>query len=157
MLRAASLLLAFVALAWAGCGSNDPAGAPSACLAGPGGYLGALREAPSQVRLDGSTPISDCPVPEQGGGELADVGAVTIATAARLNAQSRRDPAGPSALQLGYLVGALERGSEDTSGIHADLIRRINAAAQFSPGGAPLPVSFERSYRRGSAAGHEDG
>ena len=43
-----------------------------------------------------------------------------IAAATTLNAQAREEPTSLAAVQLGYLVGAVEKGSE---GIHADLVR----------------------------------
>ncbi len=76
-----------------------------------------------------------------------------IAAATDLNAAAQEDPTGPEALQLGRLVGAVERGSE---GIHADLVRRLNSAARFSPEGL-LPAEFERTFGDGYAAGLESG
>ena len=157
MSRRAPVLLAVLVLGWAGCGSDRSTEAPAACLSGAGAYLKALKQAPGEVRLDGSTPISECLVPEQAGGELAQVGAAMVTAATRLNAGARTDPSGPAAVQLGYLVGAVQRGSEDTGGIHADLVRRLNAAARFNSGGELLPASFERTFGRGYAAGREAG
>lgn len=151
-------LLLTVALAGAvalgACSEADRADTPSACLDGSRAYVRALTEAPGPVTLADETPISDCLVPEQGGGDLAAVGKEMIAAATALNAEARDDPRGPAALRLGYLVGAVERGSE---GIHADLVRRLNAAARFNPGGEVLPASFERRFGRGYGAGLESG
>jgi hypothetical protein len=113
----------------------------------------ALAAAPGEVRLEGDTPISDCLVPEQEGGDLAGVGQEMVKAATDLNAAARRDPTGREAVQLGYLIGAVERGAE---GIHADLVRRINAAARFSPQGL-LPAEFERTFGPGYRAGLESG
>jgi hypothetical protein len=60
-------------------------------------------------------------------------------------------------VDLGYLVGAVQRGASETGGIHADLVRRLDAAARFSEGGKPLPVSFERAFGQGYAAGQREG
>lgn len=149
-----SLLAAAVAAAaLAGCSSDEDEQAPAACLTDGAGYIRALDAAPDEVRLEGDTPISDCLTPAQGGGELAQVGGEMIAAATVLNGEARKDPTGPAALQLGYLVGAVERGAE---GIHADLVRRINSAARFGPDGL-LPAEFERTFGQGYQAGNESG
>jgi hypothetical protein len=154
-LRGAGLSLALLVLfaVLAGCGSEPSDRAPSACLTGSAQYVAALKAAPGDVRLQGETPISDCLTTDQGGGELAQIGQEMVAAATVLNGEARKDPTGPAAVQLGYLVGAVERGA---SGIHADLVRRINSAARFSPGGL-LPAEFERTFGQGYAAGKESG
>ena len=75
----------------------------------------------------------------------------------RLNAEARTNPAGAADLQLGYLLGAAQRGAEDTDGIHAELVRRLDRrAARYSPGKRPLPPRFltrlPRGLRRRAAA-----
>jgi hypothetical protein len=139
-----------------GCSDSDPEAAPAACVQGPGAYLEALGDAPERVELAGEAPISDCLAPSQEGGELAEVGSAMIAAATRLNAGARRDPTGEQAFRLGYLIGAAQRGADDTAGIHTDLIRRLNAAARFDPSGTP-PAAFERTFGRGFQAGRESG
>ena len=79
------------------------------------------------------------------------------AAATRLDADARAKPGGGANLQLGYLLGAAQRGAGGTSGIHADLIRRLTAAARYSPDGAPLPPAFLRAYRQGFEAGEAHG
>lgn len=155
MLRAITLAACALACALAaGCSSSDEDElAPSACLAGSGAYLQALESAPGEVLLEGEDPISDCLTPEQEGGQLASIGQEMIAAATELNAAAQENPTGPEALRLGYLVGAVERGAE---GIHADLVRRLNTAARFSPDGL-LPPEFERTFGQGYAAGLESG
>jgi len=149
-----TLALALVgSAALAGCSSSENEETPAACLTENGVYRDALGAAPGRVSLEGETLISDCLLPEQEGGELAQVGQLVVETATELNADARRDPTGPATLQLGYLVGALERGAE---GIHADLVRRLNAAARFSPDQL-LPPEFERTFGEGYAAGLEAG
>jgi hypothetical protein len=150
-----ALAVALAAFA-AGCSKSEPEQAPSACLEGPGVYMEALQGTPGEVRLQGETPISGCIVPGQEGGELAAVGSTMITVATRLNAEARADPIGSATVELGYLVGAATRGAEDTSGIHEDLIRRLSAAARFSPTGEPSAV-FERNFDLGFAAGREKG
>jgi hypothetical protein len=109
------------------------------------------------VRLGGETPISSCLVENQKGGDLSRVGLALVKTATISNARARAQPGGQANVALGYLVGAVEKGAEDTNGIHADLVRRIEAAAEFSPGGGPLPAAFRSSYSRGLQAGRTGG
>lgn len=155
-LRLYICLGALAALAAAGCGATGDE-TPAACLDGTGAYLGALGDAPGQVRLSGEVPISDCLAENQPGGELATVGTAMVAAATRLSAEARANPDGPAALRLGYLVGAAERGAEGTGGIHSDLLRRLQAAARYAPQARQLPDDFERGYREGAAAGRISG
>ena len=64
----------------AGCGS-DPEETPSACLTGSEDYVRILARAPDGVAFDDGTTISECLVPEQSGGQLAQVGEEMIAAA----------------------------------------------------------------------------
>lgn len=141
-------------MALAGCGEDD-AETPVACLAPPATYLEALEQAPAEVRLNGGTPISDCLVSGQEPAQIAQVGERMIAAATRLNAAARRDPAGEDTVRLGYLIGAVQEGA--SVDLHTDLLRRLDAAARFNQGGAPLPARFERALGEGYAAGQELG
>jgi hypothetical protein len=153
--RAAALALLLVV---AGCSSDDDEPTtPVACLQPAAGYLQALEAAPAAVRLDGTTPISDCLTRGQGSGELANVGESMVSAATQLNAGARRAPGSPASLQLGYLVAAVEKGAAETGGIHADLVRRLQTAAQFSGGRGQPPASFQRAFGRGFAAGQASG
>ncbi len=142
------------ALAGAGCGSDSSEGAPAACVASSDAYLQALRSAPGQVRLEGDVRISECLVPDQESGELANVGEQVIVAATRLNAQARNDGSDQAATQLGYLVGAVSAGADS---IHTDLVRRVTSAAQFSESGEPLPPDFQQAFGRGYTAGLQSG
>ena len=73
-----------------GCGKQDDSTA-AACLQGKDIYLAALAEAPRSVRLAADTPISECLVENQSGGDLATVGEAMVEAATELNAE-----AGPS-------------------------------------------------------------
>jgi hypothetical protein len=154
IVRAGIALTVLGALLLTGCGSEGNDEAPAACLATNQGYLRALERAPGEVRLAGTTPISDCLVPEQDAGQLANVGQEMIVTATKLNGEARQDPGGPAAVQLGYLLGAVSKGADS---IHTDLVRRLNSAARFSETGGALPASFERAFGRGYAAGRRSG
>ena len=152
--RVAAALLAGAFLVSAGCGNSQDDQAPASCLVGNEAYLKALQRAPAPVLLAGTTPISDCLVPEQDAGQLASIGQEMIVAATKLNVQARQDPGGPASVQLGYLIGAVSKGADP---IHTDLVRRLNASARFSETGGTLPASFERAFGRGYAAGQRSG
>ncbi len=148
--------VAVLALLAAGCGSDRNAGTPVACLEGSEAYLRALDKAPGAVRLEG-TPLEDCLAENQSGGELAEVGEAMVDAATTLNAEARREDGGEATVELGYLVGAAERGAERTEGIHTDLIRRLVVAARFAPGAETLSPAFLASYEEGFDAGRDGG
>jgi hypothetical protein len=151
------LIAAIVALiAFGGCGDQGEA-TPVACLEGELVYLDALEAAPGVVELDGTTPISECLVENQAGGELANVGGAMLRAATKLNTEARAEPGGEANFQLGYLLGAAESGAAESEGIHDELVRRLAAAARYSPGDGPLPPDFRRAYRRGFDAGFQRG
>lgn len=154
--RIAIALTVVAALAATGCGRTDDT-TPVACLEGTGTYLRALGAAPGAVTLGGETPISDCLAENQKAGDLAAVGTAMLAAATKLNAEARAETGGDANLQLGYLLGAAQQGADRTSGIHSDLIRRLSAAARYSPDNGPLPPSFLRTYRAGFDAGKARG
>ena len=147
-------LLAAVSLAACGGPSDET---PPACLDGAGAYLGALSDAPGEVKLSGEVPISDCLAQNQTGGDLATVGTAMLKAATKLNAEARSEPGSEANVQLGYLIGAAQRGAEDTSGIHTDLLRRLEEAALYRPGERPLPPAFGRAYIEGVQAGRARG
>lgn len=140
----------------AGCGSQDD-GTPVACLEGAATYEKALAGAPGEVRLRGETPISDCLAPNQTAGDLARVGEATVETATELNAEARAEDGGNAAVQLGYLLGAAERGSEESEGIHSDLVRRLTVAARYAPDRQPLSEDFLAGYKEGFDVGRSGG
>jgi hypothetical protein len=154
--RLAAILFVLAALIGAGCG-NQSDSTPVACLEGPDAYLAALGAAPGAVELGGETAIGECLAENQQGGELATVGTALVEAATELNAEARAEPGGAANLQLGYLIGAAERGAERSEGIHADLIRRLVVAARHAPGRDPLSEAFLATYRQGYDAGRERG
>src|SRR4051794_30640751 len=157
MRRSSALVALAAGLALTACGSDSSADAPDACLQGPGAYLDALEEAPAPVRLDRSVAISDCLTEGQDAGELAVVGQSLVAASTKLNAEARGNPAGAAPVELGYLVAAVAKGAKETSGIHEDLVRRIESAARFSPDGKEQSEDFKRGFGRGYAAGQQSG
>lgn len=158
MRRVAAAIAVALCVAAAGCGSSGgPSAAPVACTIAPQGYLSALRSAPDVVLLGKQTPISECLVDDQSAGDLADVGQRLVATATELNRQARKDLGGAATVQLGYLIGAVEQGTSTTAGIHFELVRRLEAAANFFPGGTDPGAAFDDAYDKGYAAGQGTG
>jgi hypothetical protein len=147
--RPLTVAAALCALLATGC-AEEGEDTPAPCLRGPTPYLKALRQAPADVRLAGGAEISSCLVEDQETGELARVGIALVRAATELNAHAGEAAGGPAAIQLGYLVGSVQRGAEETSGIHADLVRRVEAAAALDP-------ALTAPYERGLAAGQEGG
>ena len=153
--RRSSVLLIPLALLVAGCGSSDGGETPAACLAPAATYLKALEAAPHPVRLAGETPISGCLVEDQPAGDLENVGTSLVRAATLLSAAAQRNPGGEQTLRLGYLVGAVQEGASETSGIHTDLVRRIEASARYLT--LRGTNSFDLTYARGYAAGRGGG
>jgi hypothetical protein len=153
---AISALLLAIALVAAGCGKQDSS-TPVACLEGSGAYVSALAAAPGEVKLDGETAISECLAENQQGGDLANVGEALVEATTELNAEARAEPGGDANLQLGYLIGAAQRGADNTEGIHSDLLRRLTVAARYAPGREPLSPTFLATYREGFDAGRAGG
>lgn len=149
--------LAVVTALVAGCGSQNDDSTPVACLEGTGAYLSALKAAPGAVMVGGETPISECLAENQQAGDLATVGEAMVEAATKLNSEARAQPGGAASVELGYLLGAAERGAEKTEGIHADLLRRLTVAARFAPADDPLPAELLDAYRKGFDAGRENG
>ena len=157
MRRSAAFVVSAALLgALSGCGASDDE-TPTACLSPPKAYLAALEDAPGEVRLQEETAISDGLGASQGPGTQADVGETVIAVATELNRDALRDRGGRATVELGYLVGAVQEGAARSSGINADLVRRLDAAARFNPHPGAFGAAFERAYGKGYAAGQETG
>ncbi len=139
-----------------GCGNTD-VDTPDVCLESPTMITAALRNAPEPVALDGETMISDCLVRNQAEGDLVNFGTNITEVATGLGADaSRSGPAGlKAAIDAGYLVGAIEKGAEDSDGIHATLAERVRSAATNGLSGAS---ELKRAhYEAGYEAGKETG
>jgi hypothetical protein len=150
-------MLAAALVTAAGCGSDEESTTPVACLGPASTYLDALEAAPGDVRLDGTTPISDCVVAAQEGGPLAQVGESAVGAATRLNREIRGGVDQSTAVQLGFLVGAIQEGASETGGIHEDLVLRLDAAARFTGRREAFGARFERAFGEGYAAGQDHG
>ncbi|MBS1861068.1 MAG: hypothetical protein JSS68_05085 [Actinobacteria bacterium] len=149
--------LGIAALAGCGGGAKKEERAPAACRKGGTAILEALRSAPGEVILAGEAPLSSCLIVGAEEGELADLGEGALAAATKLNARARAEGGGRAAVELGYLIGAIARGSADTEGIHAELLRRLTVAARFAPDGELLSPAFRAAYETGFAAGRSHG
>jgi hypothetical protein len=135
--------------------SNDvfPSAVHLAALAGASDKLvPALEAAPATVRLEGEVPLSSCFT----GTESPDVASAVVTAATRLNAAARRDPGGQATVQLGYLDGAVHKGTVHVTS-EADLVRRVDSAARYAPGGGTLGTAFEKAFGKGYAAGEATG
>lgn len=148
MRRAAGLLV--VAAAAAGCGAREHVVA-AACRTGGKPVERALARAPGPVALPGGTKLSECVAEAVNDAQLQAVGAAFTEAAAHMSPAARRTAA--AAARLGYLVGAVERGSEQTAGFQAELLFRMRAFVD--PGS--LGPAQRAAAERGRAAGHARG
>lgn len=139
-------VLALIALG--GCGSRTSS--PQACMeAQPRDVLQALADAPGKVTLADGTLLSQCvrdTIDEDG---LQALAATLTATADTLAPQMALSDA--AAFQLGFLIGATERGTAEAAGFQEDLMHRIASAAGLD--GGPRRAQL----MRGRAAGRRDG
>ena len=153
-----SLAIALAAaVVFIGCGNDTDTETPDVCLEAPAKITAALRNAPEPVALDGETIISDCLVRNQSEGDLVNFGTNMLVVATGLGADSAEPgPEGlKAAIDAGYLVGALEKGAEETDGIHATLLDRVTAAAT---NGVNKGSALKRShYEAGREAGRKNG
>lgn len=156
------LVLSSAGLA-AGCGGEQEVTTPAACLGPASEWQLALARAPDPVLLAGETRISDCLPANQNAADQGNVGWSAVAAATALSGGARNRTAaaenGPrgadAAYQAGYLAGALERGAEDSQGIHATLVDRVRSAA--SNGIEGEPPAIRKAFGEGRQAGLESG
>jgi hypothetical protein len=139
------------ACALAGCttGEHDP---PSlSCIQSPADIRAALRSAPGAVTLADGATLSDCVGSARKAADLQNVGGTLTTAAVPLEASAPRDPR--AALELGYLVGAVERGATATAGLQDELVNRMyNSLAS-----AHLSGAEQSAAARGRAAGRAHG
>ena len=115
------VLLSSLAFTVSACRSQAP-DLPSACTDGAA-VARALSHAPGPVLIGGATKISTCVNRARSDGQLQTVGAVYTRLGDDLARRVRSDER--AAMQLGFLVGAVRRGSSTTNGTHEELARRI--------------------------------
>jgi hypothetical protein len=143
---------ALLCLGLAACG-QERAPLDATCTESPEVVVRALRAVPGRVTLASGTPLSQCVALARTDAELQTVGLVLTNAAERLARRAERGDV-RSALQLGYLAGAVRRGAARTAGIHAELERRVARAAAFVDEAGPR---VERALLQGVAAGEARG
>jgi hypothetical protein len=111
----------------------------------------ALRAAPGQVALRDGTKLSTCLRRADSDAELQEVGIAYVSVATGLVMRVPRSDA--AAVQLGYLVGAAQKGASRTQGVGLELQRRLEQAIGID---GP-PESRRAAYERGLAAGKRSG
>lgn len=142
--------VAFVAICGAGCGDQAPS-LPTACVEGTQPIAAALRAAPGKVALADGTRLSQCVERARQEGDVQTLGALYTRVADDLRARMETSEA--AALQLGYLIGATRRGARRTTGIHLELVRRLEQTVGLDGG----PAHRRAAFRRGLAAGSSRG
>jgi hypothetical protein len=153
-MRSSPLALLVVPVMAAGCTKEEPP-MPAACLgADVAGYRHALRAAPGEVRLSGTTRISECTRRVRTDADLQNLGLVLFRVADELaiRARDRRD--GAAARELGYLTGAVRAGAERSGGISSELARRVERAGLKLDGtGRALGDALQEGLVAGRARG----
>ncbi len=137
----------------AGCGEDDAL--PAACREGEQAVTAALASAPRPVRVHtpggtGGVAISACMTDAADAAELQQFGGAINATAARLADAAAERPDSREAVRLGYLDGAVERGSHRSQGLHYELQRRLEQEIGRVDRSRP---AFRRGRRAGLASG----
>ena len=128
---------------------DEEKGVPAECKAGPQAIEAALARAPGPVTL-GRTRLSECLGRRSDAADVQEIGGSMLAVATRLSPRAQADPEGPPAVRLGYLIGAVRRGSARTQGIFQNLRQRIELEALTV---APRSKAFHRGERAGRASG----
>ncbi|HEU4702655.1 MAG TPA: hypothetical protein VFS37_09255 [Conexibacter sp.] len=135
-------------LALSGCGDRTPPA--EACIqAQPADVLQALRGAPDHATLADGTPLSQCVRRTIDDSRLQALGATLTAAADTLAQRMRTSDA--AAFQLGFLIGATDRGAAQAAGFQGDLANRV--AGAVPPDGGPRRALL----MRGRAAGLRSG
>jgi hypothetical protein len=148
MRRTCAALLAAALLA--ACSRDEPPELPPACRgAGPAEVTAALAAAPGAVTLEG-TRLSECVSGASDSADIQHIGTVYLGAAADLAPAARARPEGAAATQLGYLIGAVERGMEGAQGVHYEMLRRLEDEAR---GVASRSTAFRTGKRAGRSSG----
>ena len=136
-------------LAFGGCGGRTPPA--QACMeAQPADVLQALTRAPRDVALADGTSLSQCVRRTIDDSRLQALGA-TLTSAADELAQ-RMGTSDAAAFQLGFLIGAVDRGADQAAGLQEELANRIAGSAAGLDDG-----SQRAALLRGRAAGRRGG
>jgi hypothetical protein len=143
-----AIAIACAATLLAGCGGHKSESLPSACIQGPGLVMKALVSAPRAVELEGSTPISKCFNRGADGNDVQIVGTNLLSAAQQLGDRARSGDR-RAALQLGYLVGAAQKGAK-RNGLGDEIVRRLEAETTV---GAARQAAYNRGLRAGVSGG----
>ena len=147
---AAALTTAVAALVASGCGEQRSL--PSACVQATSDDVAqVLAAAPERAALPDGTKLSECVDRAEDDGALQTLGLTFVAVADRLAA--RVDRSDEAAFQLGFLIGAAERGAGPTGGLQAELVQRLQQTVSFEAD----DVHEQREVLRGIAAGRRAG
>jgi hypothetical protein len=142
------LVCVLAVLAFGACGGRTPIS--QACMeAQPRDVLRALARAPRDVALADGTRLSQCVRGTIDDSRLQALGAALTGTADRLARRMRTSDA--AAFQLGFLIGATERGAEQAAGLQEELANRVAGTAGLD--GGPRRAAL----LRGRAAGRRRG
>jgi hypothetical protein len=143
VMRRRWLLLGCAGAVWLGaCGAEDAPPLSAACT-DRAQVQRALAAAPDPVVLADGTRVSTCIRDATTQADLENLGGTLTAVAAELGREPGREA------QLGYLIGAVRRGLQRTSGVGAELARRLERAGS----GAADTVTLQRGVRAGEATG----
>lgn len=138
------------------CGETETE-TPIGCMVPAASFASSLRQAPGEVLLDAEVPISGCLVKNQNDADLFNFGKTAVKVATETSAGiSEPGPDGvKAAIDAGYLLGAIEKGAEESEGIHSTLVERVRSAATNGLNGAS---EFKRShFEAGREAGRDIG
>jgi hypothetical protein len=124
---------------------------PPSCTTGAPSVEAALRRAPAPVRLADGTPISQCIARSTAQGDLESVGGVLVQAGSDIAARLATTPA--AAVELGYLIGATERGAAHSDGVDGQIVIRVKGIAPFSGLTAVEVAALARGLRAGRADG----
>ncbi|MDP9345398.1 MAG: hypothetical protein M3P44_06705 [Actinomycetota bacterium] len=147
MVRALPLV---AVLALSACGAQE-APIDGACLESSRAIERALARAPAPVTLGTGTPLSKCISQARSDADLQSAGTIFTRAADELADLAKAGDA-PSALQLGYLIGAARRGAARTAGIHAELQRRLERTGAYVKGPG-VAAALARGLRAGERTG----
>jgi hypothetical protein len=151
-MRSRLALLCVLAAGLAGaCGDEEVPPVAGSCTGEAGAIVGALESAPEAVELPDGATISACVRNARTDAELQNVG-VTLAGAAEDLEARALDGDEDAALRLGYLVGAAREGARTTSGVGAELVRRLERSAGFDG-----VSTVDDALQQGLTAGEQHG